>query len=158
MGCAPTMYGFSMMASRQSGSPIGGVGNSQTTHSSIMAECADMILEHDGGPANNCGAHELNQLGTGWVKHVKQVVRAVHVLTQAYAGWGRSIFQHVQLTHLINIALPLQGQQEGHNCYCSKWAGQEAGPCPRVHRPNEAQHSSPGPCPSSNILALYSKE
>ena len=33
------MHGFSMMTSRQSASPIGGEGNSQTTHGSIVVEC-----------------------------------------------------------------------------------------------------------------------
>ena len=39
VGCAPTMYGFLMMKSQQSGSPIGGEGNSQTSHSSIVVQC-----------------------------------------------------------------------------------------------------------------------
>ena len=30
---------FSLMTSRRSGSPIGGEGNSQTTHGSIVVEC-----------------------------------------------------------------------------------------------------------------------
>ena len=38
MGCAPTTHGFSIMTSRQSGLPIGGEGNSQTTHGSIVVE------------------------------------------------------------------------------------------------------------------------
>ena len=39
VGCAPIMHGFSMMTSRQSDSPIGREGKSQTTHCSIMVEC-----------------------------------------------------------------------------------------------------------------------
>ena len=38
VGCAPTMHTFPMMTPRQSGSPIGGKGNSQTTHGSIVVE------------------------------------------------------------------------------------------------------------------------
>ena len=38
VGCVPTMHGFLMMTSRQSRSPIGGEGNSQTTHGSIVVE------------------------------------------------------------------------------------------------------------------------
>ena len=38
VGCTPTLHGFSMMTPQQSGSPIGGKGNSQTTHGSIVVE------------------------------------------------------------------------------------------------------------------------
>ena len=39
-------YGISMMTSRHSGPPIGGEGNFQTTHGSIVVEC-DATSKHD---------------------------------------------------------------------------------------------------------------
>ena len=39
MGSAPTTHGFSMMTSRQLGSPIGGEGDSQATSGYIVIEC-----------------------------------------------------------------------------------------------------------------------